>query len=91
MDPDTGEQVTESMEAQVRRVLENLKAVLEAAGSDFSRVVKVLCFLKDMNTFAEFNAIYGEYFSEPYPARSCVEVARLPKDAAVEIEMIATI
>lgn len=90
-DPQSGELVTGSVEEQVRRVLDNLKAVIEAAGSDFSRVAKVLCFLEDMNTFSEFNVIYGEYFSEPYPARSCVEVARLPKDVAVEIEMIASL
>jgi len=91
MDPVGGELVAGAFADQARRVLDNLKSVVEAAGSDFSRVVKVMCFLRDMNDFAEFNGIYGEYFTEPYPARSCVQVARLPKDVALEVEMIARI
>lgn len=80
------------MEAQTVRVCENLKAVLEAAGSGFAQVVKTTVFLKDMSDFAVVNAVYGQYFAPEgavAPARSTVEVARLPKDALVEIEVIA--
>ena len=63
--------------------------MLKAAGSDMSKVVKTTVFIKDMNDFAAINAIYAQYFAEPYPARSCVEVARLPKDVLVECELIA--
>ena len=75
--------------AQARQVLENLKAVLEAAGSGLERVVKTTVFLKDMDDFAAMNAVYAEYFSQPYPARSTVQVARLPRDVRVEIEALA--
>lgn len=77
------------VEAQARQVLENLKAVLTAAGSGLERVLKTTVFLKDMDDFAAMNAVYTEYFSEPYPARSTVQVGRLPKDVRVEIEAVA--
>ena len=74
---------------QTRQVLRNLEAVLEAGGSGLDRVVKCTCFLADMNDFAAFNEVYGAYFGEERPARSAVEVARLPKDVLIEIEAIA--
>ena len=75
--------------AQARQVLENLKAVLTAAGSGLERVLKTTVFLKDMDDFAAMNAVYAEYFTEPHPARSTVQVARLPRDVRVEIEAVA--
>ncbi|HVC90031.1 MAG TPA: RidA family protein [Acidobacteriaceae bacterium] len=93
LDPMTGQLVGGGIEAQTRRVLENLEAVLAAAGLDFSSVVKTTVFLKDMNHFPAMNAIYGEYFQAKGiapPARSTVEVSRLPKDALVEIDAIAS-
>jgi 2-iminobutanoate/2-iminopropanoate deaminase len=74
---------------QARQVLENLKALLTAAGSDLDRVLKTTVFLKDMEDFAAMNAVYSEYFSAPYPARSTVQVAKLPRDVRVEIEAVA--
>jgi len=74
---------------QTERVLENLKAVVEAAGSALQRVVKTTVFLADMNDFAAMNDVYRAYFSEPYPARSTVQAARLPRDARIEIDAIA--
>jgi 2-iminobutanoate/2-iminopropanoate deaminase len=94
LDPATGVLVQGGIEAQTTRVLENLKAVLEAAGVDIVHVVKTTVFLKDMNDFAAMNAIYGKYFTPEgvvAPARSTVEVARLPKDGLVEIEAIAKV
>lgn len=90
LDPETGKPVHGPVEAQTRQVLENLKAVLEAAGSGLHNVVKTTVFLQDMNDFPYMNAVYEEYFgTENAPARSAVEVARLPKDVDVEIEAIA--
>ncbi len=92
IDPGTGQLVAGGIEEQTHRVLRNLQAVLTAAGLDFSRVVKTTVFLKDMAHFAAMNAIYAEYLqtqNSPAPARSTVEVSRLPKDALVEIELIA--
>ncbi len=94
LDPASGQIVAGGIEAQTTRVLENLNAVLEAAGADLSQVFKTTVFLKDMNDFAAMNAIYGKYFAPEgtvAPARSTVEVARLPKDALVEIEVIAAL
>lgn len=88
LDPATGTVCGESIEEQTVRVCENLKAVLEAAGTNLECAVKTVCFLSDMNNFAKFNEIYGSYFTGK-PARSCVEVARLPKDVLVEVEVIA--
>jgi 2-iminobutanoate/2-iminopropanoate deaminase len=94
LDPATGQIVSGAIEAQTTRALENLKAVLEAAGTDLGRVFKTTVFLKDMNDFAAMNAVYGKYLALEggvAPARSTVEVARLPKDALVEIEVIAAL
>ena len=88
VDPATGEMV-EGIEAQTRRSLSNVKAILEAAGTDMAHVVKTTVFLKNMGDFAAMNAVYAEFFPENCPARSAVEVACLPKNALVEIEAIA--
>ena len=89
LDPTTGQMVTGDLAAETRRVLDNLAAVLAAAGVGFADVVKTTIFLTDMGDFAAVNALYAERFSGAPPARSTVQVARLPKDARVEIEMIA--
>ncbi|WP_276357718.1 RidA family protein [Cohnella caldifontis] len=86
-----GELAAGGIAEQTRQVLANLKAVLAAEGADLRDIVKTTVFLKDMNQFAEFNSVYGSYFQEHTPARSTVEVARLPKDVLVEIEAIAAI
>ncbi len=88
VDPATG-LFAADVEGQAHQVFRNLAAILEAAGTGMHKVVKTTVFLKDMNDFAAVNAIYAQYFSEPFPARSCVEVARLPKDFLVECEVIA--
>jgi len=85
----TGELVADDVESQTRQALENLRAVLEAAGSGLNRVVQVTAYLADMNDFAAFNEVYASFFSEPYPARAVVEVARLPKDVKVEVACTA--
>ena len=87
--PKTGELVTGSITEQTRQSLSNVKGVIEAAGSSMSKVAKVTVFLRDMNDFAEMNAEYAKWFSEPFPARAAVQVVRLPKDVGVEIEAIA--
>ena len=89
LDPATGAVVEGGVEAQTRRVLENLSAVLAAAGTSLAKVLKTTVFLKNMGDFAAMNGVYQEYFPEAPPARSTVEVARLPKDVLVEIEVIA--
>ncbi len=89
IDPVSGRLEENDVRKQTRRVIRNLQAVLEAAGSDLSRVVKTTVFLKDMNDFAAMNEVYAEFFTEDAPARSAVEVARLPKDVLVEIECVA--
>ena len=83
--------IPEGIEAQTKQSLENVRAVLEAAGTSMKNVVKILIFLKDMNDFAKMNEVYAQFFTGVFPARSCVQAARLPKDALVEIEAIATI
>jgi 2-iminobutanoate/2-iminopropanoate deaminase len=88
MDPKTGEMAGADIETQAIRVLENLKAVTEAAGMGLKNVLKSTVFLKDMNDFARFNEIYGQYFPESPPARETVQVAKLPRDAAIEISVI---
>lgn len=88
VDPATGA-APEGVEAQAHQVFKNLCELLKAAGSDISKVVKTTVFIKNMDDFALVNSIYSQYFTEPYPARSCVEVARLPKDLLVECEVIA--
>lgn len=89
IDPATGQFVGGDVAAQTARVLDNVAAVLEAAGARLDSVVKTTVFLKSMDDFAAMNAVYAERFGEHRPARSTVEVARLPRDAAVEIEVIA--
>ena len=90
LDPASGQIVGETIEEQAKQVMENLVAVLEAAGSKPENAVKTLCFLTDINDFAAFNEIYAKYFTEK-PARSCVGVQSLPKGALCEVEVIATV
>ena len=91
VDPETGI-IPEGIEAQATQSLENVKAVVEAAGSSMDKVIKTTVFMKDMNDFAKMNAIYATFFTEgQYPSRSAVEVARLPKDVLIEIEVIAEV
>ncbi len=89
--PTSGEFAGTDVKSQTRQVLENLKAVLEAAGSGLGKVIKTTVYLKDMAEFPAMNEVYGEYFKASPPARSTVEVARLPKDARVEIEAIGLV
>lgn len=90
IDPSTGKIVDGDIKAQTRQVMKNLEAILVAGGASFKSVFKTTVFLKDMGEFAAMNEVYGEYFSASAPARSTVEVARLPRDVKVEIEAIAT-
>ncbi len=89
LDPRTGTIVGNDIESETKQVMENLKAVLESAGSSFDRVVKTTIFLKNMDDFARVNEVYGRYFGEIPPARSTVEVVKLPKGASVEIDCLA--
>jgi len=89
LDPATQQIVRGGASEQTERVLENIKAILTAAGSSLDRVVKTTVFLKDMNEFAAMNEVYGRYFPQNAPARSTVEAARLPRDARIEVEVIA--
>ena len=89
LDPSTGELNIGSVEEQAHLALTNLKAVIEASGSSMDLVVKCTVFLQNMDDYGAVNAIYGEYFKSPYPARAAIQVARLPKDVKVEIEAIA--
>jgi len=91
IDPKTGTMVEGDIQKQTEQVLENLIALLELYSITLKNVVKTTVFLKDMNDFTKFNQIYAKYFKEEFPARSCVEVACLPKDADIEIEAIASI
>ena len=92
LDPATGAFAEGGIAAQTRQSLSNVKAVLEAAGSGMDKVIKTTVYLKDMNDFAEMNKVYAEFFGEGgFPARSAIEVARLPKDGLVEIEAIAAV
>ncbi len=91
LDPSTGRIVEGSFEDKVRRVLENIKAIVEAAGGTLKDIVKVTVYLRDISLFDRFNKVYSEYFSEDPPARVVVEVSRLPKDSDVEVEAIAYI
>lgn len=91
VDPASGEFVVGGIEAETRQALTNVKNILEAAGASMADVVKTTVFLRDMNDFAKMNAVYAEFFSEPYPARSAVQVAALPKGGAVEIETVAVV
>ena len=89
LDPKTGEMTGADIRQQTERTLENVKGIVEAAGSKLSHIIKTTVFLKDMNDFAAMNEVYGKYFTLAPPARSTVQVSRLPKDALVEIEVIA--
>lgn len=91
IDPAAGAVTATAIEGQTRQAIENLKQVLEAAGAGLDRVVKTTVFIKDMNDFAALNAVYAELFGDTKPARSCVEVARLPKDVKLEIEAVAAL
>ena len=89
INPENGEVEAEGIEAQAEQVMKNVGAILEAAGTDYANVVKTTCYLKSMEDFSLFNEIYAQYFKDHKPARSCFAVAQLPKDALVEIEVIA--
>ncbi|MBO6163208.1 MAG: RidA family protein [Eubacterium sp.] len=89
IDPATNTLVEGGIEVQAKQAIGNLKALLEASGSSLSKVVKTVVFIKDMNDFAKVNEVYATFFTDSYPARSCVEVARLPKDVLIEIEAVA--
>ena len=91
LDPATNQIITGDIAVQTERVLENLKSVLEAAGSSLERVVKTTVYLKDMGEFAKMNEVYGRYFASNAPARATVEAARLPRDVGVEIDCIASV
>ena len=91
LDPRNNEFLAGDIRQQTERVLENIKAILEAGGANLHHVVKTTVFLKDMNDFTAMNEVYGKYFTAAPPARSTVQVARLPKDALVEIEVIASL
>ena len=91
IDPATGELAGETVEAQARQVFANLEQVLAAAGCGFADVLKTTVFLTDFANFAEVNSIYAEYFVEPFPARSCVQIAALPRGSLLEVELIAKI
>lgn len=88
VNPATGE-IPQGAEKQAEQAFSNLAALLEAAGTGMEHVIKTTVFIKDMNAFGTINEVYAAYFKEPYPARSCVEVARLPKDVLIEIEAVA--
>lgn len=91
IDPATGAFAGDDIKSQTRQSLTNIKNILASEGVDMSQVVRVGVFLKDMNMFGDMNAVYGEFFEKDYPARAAVEVARLPKDALVEIEAVACV
>jgi 2-iminobutanoate/2-iminopropanoate deaminase len=91
LDPKTGEMLAGSIGEQTERTLQNLKGIVEASGSNLGHVVKTTVFLKDINDFAAMNEVYAKFFTAAPPARSTVQVARLPKDALVEIELVASI
>lgn len=87
--PATGMLVEGGVEEQAKQAIGNLVALVEASGSSVDKIVKTTVFIKNMDDFGKINAIYADFFKEPYPARSCVEVARLPKDVLIEIEAVA--
>ena len=91
LDPKTGEMVGSTIAEQTERVMNNIKGIIEAAGSKLSHAVKTTVYLKDMNDFAAMNEVYGKFFTAAPPARSTVQVSRLPKDALVEIDIIAVL
>lgn len=89
LNPETGVMENESLASETHRVMKNIAGILEAAGMNYSNILKASIFIKDMNEFSQINEIYASYLQEPYPARETVEVARLPKDARIEISIIA--
>ena len=89
IDPSTGELVTGSVEAQEEQAISNWEPLLAASGSSIEKAVKTVVFISNMDDFGKINEVYAKHFKEPYPARSCVQVARLPKDVAIEIEAVA--
>ena len=91
IDPETNTLVEGDVTVQARQAIGNLKNLIEASGSSMDKVVKTTVFIKDMNDFGKINDIYKDFFTSDFPARSCVEVARLPKDGLIEIEAIATV
>ncbi len=91
LDPATGQIVPGDITAQATRVMENIKALLSAAGADFGHVAKSTVFLADLNEFAAMNEVYATYFTAPFPARSTVQVARLPRDVRLEVEVVAVL
>lgn len=91
LSPETGEIVGTTIEEQTEQVLKNLEAILTEAGTDFDHIIKTTCFLADMNDFVAFNGVYQTVFKSDFPARSAVQVARLPRDVKIEIEAIAEI
>jgi len=91
LDPDTGALVTGDVATETRRVMDNVGAILKAAGASFDHVVRTTVYLADMADFAAMNAVYGEYFSAPAPARTTIQAARLPRDMRVEIDVIAVL
>ena len=91
LDPATGEVMGSTIEEQTERVMKNVAALLEAAGSSFDQVIKTTCFLDNIDDFAAFNGVYASFFGQQRPARSCVAVDRLPKGALVEVEVIAAV
>ena len=91
LDPDTGQMVTGDITVQTERVLKNLAAILEAGGSDLARVLKTTVYLRDLEDFGKMNAVYAKFLGENPPARATVQAARLPRDAAVEIDLIAEV
>ncbi|MCX4327858.1 MAG: RidA family protein [Lachnospiraceae bacterium] len=88
-DPETGALAGGTAAEQAEQVFTNLKNLIEASGTNMENIVKTVVFLKDMEDFAAVNGVYAKYFPQPYPARSCVEVARLPKDVLIEVEAVA--
>ena len=88
LNPTTGNLVTDDIKTETRQAMNNLKNILEAAGSNLEKVIKTTLFIKNMNDFSLINEVYGEFFKQNFPARACVEVARLPKDANVEVEAV---
>ncbi|QAZ68862.1 RidA family protein [Solidesulfovibrio carbinolicus] len=90
IDPATGVVASDNVVEQAHQTIKNVRAILEAAGLTLDNVVKATVFIKNMNDFAAINDVYASYFQKPYPARSCVEVARLPRDVLVEIEVVAS-
>jgi 2-iminobutanoate/2-iminopropanoate deaminase len=91
LDPASGQIIEGDVSKQTTRVMENLKAIVEAAGSTLDRAIKATVYLKDMNDFAEMNTVYGRYFAQNPPARSTVEAARLPRDVRVEIDLVVAV